>query len=355
MSKTFTGLMTDLGQKLNLDIEDSTVLANLKRWTNDSIRDFQNKYRWYWKQKIGYFQTALIYSTGTLTATNNSRTITGSGTTWDSTMVGRFIRLDGDIDWYEIIAVGSTTSLTLRYPYMRATASGKAYKIWKKYYWLYPDVEELIDLYIDDYTTPLGMIPYREGLAIQNGWGSGAPDKYIYYNIRRAEDTYTTGTVSGTINTKTLTGSGTSWLDNLQPGDEVTIGAYTYNVQTIESDTSITLCQFLVATVSAATSYSAERRNLQAVELNSTPPTYIKLMRYTYHQKTFDMLNDSDLCEVPDVYLPVIEEKVKAFAYASMDDSRESAQNNLYEVKAAEAVRKEANKQPQPQRCTWMS
>lgn len=67
--------------------------------------------------------SAADYSTGTITTTATAAgvtTVTGSGTTWGSGMVGRFIRIDptvaalgGDNVWYEIASVASATSLTL--------------------------------------------------------------------------------------------------------------------------------------------------------------------------------------------------------------------------------------------------
>lgn len=62
-----------------------------------------------------------IYNAGTATFTNNSSTVTGSGTNWNSTMVGQWIRCfetaTGQTDytgrWYKITAVTSTTQITI--------------------------------------------------------------------------------------------------------------------------------------------------------------------------------------------------------------------------------------------------
>lgn len=65
------------------------------------------------------------YTTGTITTSATAAgvtTLTGSGTTWSTSMVGRWIRitssdlaatLAGDGLWYEIAGVASTTSMTL--------------------------------------------------------------------------------------------------------------------------------------------------------------------------------------------------------------------------------------------------
>jgi len=350
----FEDLYTELGEQLNEDITDSTALANLKRWINMGYKDFWDESDWSWKQKTGYFQTVDVYNTGTVSVTNGNKTVTGTGTTWTSAMVGRFFRVEGTEDWYEIIAVGSTTSLTLRQNYLQATASSKDYKIYKKYYYLHPDVDELIDIYVDPYPRKLTMIPAREAPNVFYGWQAGDPTKYIKYDNDRSETTYNTGTVSGTIDTKTLTGSGTSWLDNVFPGDKITIGNYTYFVLSVESDTSLTLHINLMVAVAALTTYTAKRSNLIAVEFNAAPKTYNRNIRFTYYQKSYDMQNDNDIPECPEKYLPIILEKAKAYGFGHGDDSREVQAETKYDFKVLKTKIKEKNRKSQPRRMTWM-
>lgn len=72
------------------------------------------------------------YSTGTVTATNGSTTVTGSGTAWTTALVGgmQFQVTNGtDGNWYEILSVDSTTQVTLKTPYAGSTVSGSAYNM----------------------------------------------------------------------------------------------------------------------------------------------------------------------------------------------------------------------------------
>lgn len=74
------------------------------------------------------------YTTGTVTVTNNSQTITGSGTTWTSAMIGRWFTMNDNTQrgygyWYRISGFTSTTSLTLETAYVNTSASGATYKI----------------------------------------------------------------------------------------------------------------------------------------------------------------------------------------------------------------------------------
>lgn len=74
------------------------------------------------------------YTTGTVTATNGSTTITGSGTTFTVAMIGRYFNITdtggtGDGNWYRITGFTSTTALTIENKYDGATVSGKTFTI----------------------------------------------------------------------------------------------------------------------------------------------------------------------------------------------------------------------------------
>lgn len=71
------------------------------------------------------------YTTGTLTVTNGSTTITGSGTVFTANMAGRWLQVtDGtDGNWYRIASYSSATSLTLDNYYQGISGSGRTYRI----------------------------------------------------------------------------------------------------------------------------------------------------------------------------------------------------------------------------------
>lgn len=71
------------------------------------------------------------YTTGTISVTNGSATVTGSGTSWSTTTnaeVGEYIQLP-DLKWYRIVSIASNTSLTIEVSYYGSTASGQSYTI----------------------------------------------------------------------------------------------------------------------------------------------------------------------------------------------------------------------------------
>lgn len=83
--------------------------------------------------------TKADYTTGTITTIANGGTaVTGSGTSWNASMIGEYIQIaqttsanGGDGMWYQISAVGSTTTLTLSKPYegTAITAGSATYTI----------------------------------------------------------------------------------------------------------------------------------------------------------------------------------------------------------------------------------
>lgn len=71
------------------------------------------------------------YVTGTVTATNGSTTVTGSGTSWSVSNMkpGGYFKVTNDNYAYEILSIDSTTQITLVKPYIGVTGGSKAYKI----------------------------------------------------------------------------------------------------------------------------------------------------------------------------------------------------------------------------------
>ena len=78
-----------------------------------------------------FLQSPADYDTGTISATNASTAITGSGTTWTYKMKGRKIRINDGLDYYIVKDVASTTSITLDRKYLGDTASGLSYTIFE--------------------------------------------------------------------------------------------------------------------------------------------------------------------------------------------------------------------------------
>ena len=104
------------------------------------------------------------YNTGTATFTSGSATVTGSGTSWTTNLIGMWIANTNDTRTYVITAVASATSLTIS-PASTITASGQGFLI---------------------RNIPAGQTPY-----------------------------YTAGTATFTPGSASVTGTGTSWSSSM--------------------------------------------------------------------------------------------------------------------------------------------
>ena len=70
------------------------------------------------------------YKTGTATVTNNSPTVTGSGTLWLANVTaGDSFTVAGDGVMYDVASVDSDTQVTLSMAYAGVTAAGAVYAI----------------------------------------------------------------------------------------------------------------------------------------------------------------------------------------------------------------------------------
>jgi hypothetical protein len=275
--------------------------------------------RWAGQYREGWLPLVPVYGTGTVSLTQGSRTVTGSGTIWTSAMIGRKF-LGPDSAYYKIIGFTSTTSITLSEPYQGSTVtSGGSYQIWKDEYTLYPDAFSLIDFV--NYIEPSQAVEYtnKQGRAFYpRATANDTPKYFQLVGRKRNLPSYSTGTITGTINTRVLTGASTSWFDNIQPGYEITIGAYTYHVDTVDSDTQITLVEDLVVAVAALSTYSARGRN--ALIVRFLTPSDQTVVNYSYYSKIYPLVNDNDEDWLLELYPQLVINGVLRWDYLDKND-----------------------------------
>lgn len=111
---------------------------------------------------------------------------------------------------------------------------------------------------------------YQELLSLQN-W------PWLYHTGAIATQAkYTTGTVSGSAGSATLTGSGTAWTSITNPSlCEVEIGNERYAISSVGADTTITLARNLVLAVAAGTTYTIfQRKYALDARMRATPLFY---------------------------------------------------------------------------------
>ena len=101
---------------------------------------------WRWLYREGSIVTIPEVTTGTVDVTEGSAVVSGTGTAWEPSMVGRTFHSGGYEELYEIKAVPSPTVLELTLPYNGTTATGKSYHIVEDFYRLPDDFDSEVQV-----------------------------------------------------------------------------------------------------------------------------------------------------------------------------------------------------------------
>ncbi len=300
-----------------------------RRRLNSIKSDVISRYggRWPSNYREGWLPLVPLYITGTISVINGSNTITGTTTSWDSTMVGSKILIGGA--YYKIATVVSTTSLLLTQPFQGTTNPTLSYQIWKDEYIVYPEVLSIG-----------GFLDYELGATMSESWPRNMKQSYpvpvnnelptVYTVIGRKDDAqYSTGTISGSINSNTLVGVGTAWLANIKPGYSILVGTTTYHVRSVESDTDLTLYQSLTVALGGST-YTAKGKN--CLNIRFREPVSQRIVHYWYWAKDYPFVNDADEDWIAEIYSEILISGAVNKDYLDKNDvARASLSKQVYE------------------------
>lgn len=374
---TLIDLAIRVANRTNKAITDSTAKARIVGHINDEAKMAWEDYHWSFRWReypvalVKDLATALTpASTATVTPTGPGTPVTGSRTVTLSTAalpdttthVGAFIRFLSDSiqNWYRITSVQSTSSFTIDPPYQLQPTGQTAgvsipnlsYEIKKLDYIIPTEMTDLGTANISYMGLPINIVS-TTGMALvtQPPLYRGIPQTASFIDSDGVGSTYSTGTITNTINTNTLTGSGTSWLSNVFPGDRITITgdtftnsagqtiSYTYTVYKVVSDTSIITYQNFQKTNSSATNYISTRimgRQMRVLPSADNPYTvYMKAVRL-YPQ----LINDNDENDLTLRYPDAVIEGAVRRELASSPDMREqlTAQMSMEAWRKAQAA-----------------
>lgn len=179
MSTTFGGVL-DSVQKMTGDFSANTQ-GHYKRWINNARNHLWELVHGKYKEKTDYLTTTAAYEPGTLTATNGSTTLTGSGTAWTSAMARRLILIDATEPWYRLASVASGTSATMEDAFLGSTEAGLSYKI-HTFIWSLPsDVQRLMQVSVqrtEHWTTIpiIDRIEFYSTMPVPLRWSEGVPE-----------------------------------------------------------------------------------------------------------------------------------------------------------------------------------
>ena len=289
------------------DVEAMSLVTNQRALVNRAIqialnRVFESHDFPYYIQDKGVIETTDDVTAGTVAVTNGSKTITGTDTAFTVGMVGRKFRFEGDNAYYRIGAFTSTTEITLEENYAGDTDTSGTYVIYKDEYRLEADVDKYKMLrQAENNTILFSLHPSRFDESQPMPQSLGDP----FYEIMEGTllDTYSTGTVSASASSTTLTGSSTAWtgVEGLGRMSKITVGATAsrtvLTVKSVNSDTEITTYETIDTAISASTTYFATLNNLR-VQVGNIPDD-TKLIYYRYFRQPELLANNYDIPDMP--------------------------------------------------------
>jgi hypothetical protein len=135
--------------------------------------------RWSWLEETYQIPLVSNYTTGTVTVTEDSATVTGDGTAWTAAMVGRQFRVEGVSGTYTIAARASGTSLTLDRAWARDTAAAQSYSIYQQIYALPSDFRSNIGLVNLGTGKYMAEYPLHQAFKVRNT-GGGVDERRTY-------------------------------------------------------------------------------------------------------------------------------------------------------------------------------
>lgn len=273
---TLSQAVSRVASRLNKNANDTTIFNRIKNHINDTCQEKWHGFAWSFRYREYPIVLSAQVTSGTLTATNGNTAVTASGTPFITTLhKGAWLYFPQDTlqAWYKVVTVNSTSSITIEPAYQGTTGGSKSYYLCKTDYLLPTEVSDVGDIKITYSGRPLTTEHQsRTDYYFQPPLSIGTPNHVTVLNQDQVLTTYTTGTVSGSINTNVLTGTNTTWLANVSYGDEILVNGdtNTYRVRNIDSDTQITLYNNLkVAAVGA--SYTISRQFGKVLRFSPAP------------------------------------------------------------------------------------
>ena len=251
----------------------------------------------YYLNSKGVITTTAPYSIGTADFSNGSASVVGHGTTWTSSMVGRKIQAQGDQAHYYILLVNSPTSITLSVPYQNTSQTLATYNIYKDEYKLPPDVQSYNTMVQIQNSVPMVGIPpsrFDQNFPTQQSFDS----PYLEMMEGTQLDIYSTGSVTTTNLSTTVTGVSTAWttVEGLGRMTNIIINGNRYTVQSVASDTSLITFEPIIGSISGS-SYQLLLRNYKTQVFPI--PADVESLYFRYYRMPDIMVNTYDVPDLP--------------------------------------------------------
>lgn len=163
MSGNWSGRRGFIRQQTAFEPENDSYNAQLLGFFNTNLLHVFTMRAWTFARKVAVIPVYADVATGTVTLTNGSRSVVGSGTAWTTAMEGCYLQTGTSAfnpgRWVRIGRVSSATVLLLESPYPFAGVAGVAHTIRQRYVPMPRDCVRYQT--VTDANADRGMLAYR--------------------------------------------------------------------------------------------------------------------------------------------------------------------------------------------------
>ncbi len=298
-----------------IGVKGDTVRSDIKAAVYSALRRTQEFFSlygdWSFEEQLTdtvYIPLAAPYTTGTVTTTLDSKTITGSGTTWTKDMEGSFFQV-GTSEAYEIRSFVSTTSLTLAIPYQITGDTGLSYTIRKRFYNL--PLNFVKALALDAKISTPGyddedVLAYNDDASfVDKPTTSGKPQWFGIAGNSHRSDYFNTGTVTVATTTGTSTwtiSSGTLPTDIVDREVRIVGDSRGYAIDARTGNTTFTTYNTYVnpsdaTNIATAASYAITPKQTKLVGFSDIPDQRY-VFSLPYIKSLEENISDSDISPI---------------------------------------------------------
>ena len=193
--KTFSDLYTAVREELGLESTDTTALNRIKRDINIVYQEVVAEKRWWWLSGKRDVQLPAFTSTGTVSVTQGSATVTLS-TAPTASKAGYYFSVDGFSEIYRIDShTASSTTVKLSRLYAGTTNTAANYKIWTDRIALPVECKETVEVWHDHHRVALENVGLQEFRRLTT-LAPKAEGKPRYYYTGEFEDFAQTSSIS---------------------------------------------------------------------------------------------------------------------------------------------------------------
>ena len=185
--ETFDEIISCIVELGKFDSTDTAVLNKIRRIVNTRYQQISYKKKWQWRTRQRDQRLKGRHDTGTLIFTTNTRLVVAGATAPALTadMVGASILKTGDREIYEVVDVDvalQTLKLSTIYQGTTSGAAGEGYNLFHYKYGLFPDFDEVVDIWHDYYRRKIEPLSPRAFNEHVNKFTTNT-GKALYYTI----------------------------------------------------------------------------------------------------------------------------------------------------------------------------